>query len=145
MYRVILYSMNNKITVHTSVRAPISLVWQAWNNPEDIIGWCFASDDWHAPTADNDLRVGGKFVTTMAAKDNSASFDFSGTYTKVEQNKNISYTMDDNRTVDIGFEERDGIVFITETFEMENENSEDLQRAGWQAILENFKKYVESK
>lgn len=137
--------MSKKITVQTVVNAPISLVWQTWNNPEDIVEWCFASDDWHAPKAVNDLRVDGKFVTTMAAKDGSTYFDFSGTYTTVEQNKKISYTMDDNRTAEIVFEECDGGVVVNETFEMENENTEELQRAGWQAILENFKKYTESK
>ena len=137
--------MSNKITVQTSINAPISLVWETWNSPDDIVGWCFASDDWHAPRALNELEVGGKFVTTMAAKDGSGSFDFSGTYTTIEQNKKISYTLDDDRTVEIVFEENEGKVLVTETFEMENENTEELQRAGWQAILENFKKHTESK
>jgi uncharacterized protein YndB with AHSA1/START domain len=137
--------MSNKITVQTLVGANMAKVWQTWNVPEDITMWCFASDDWYAPFAENDLRVGGKFVTTMSAKDGSESFDFSGVYTTIEENKKISYTLDDSRTVEIIFEETDGGVLVTETFEMENENTEELQRAGWQAILENFKKHAENK
>ncbi len=132
------------ITVETTVKAPISKVWEYWNNPEHIVHWAFASDDWEAPFAQKDLRVGGKFKTTMAARDKSASFDITGTYTVVEENKIIEYDMADGRHVKEEFiEEPEGVKVIV-TFEMENENSEEMQRGGWQAISDNFKKYVEN-
>ena len=137
--------MNSTITVQTTISAPIEKVWEFWNKPEHIMNWAFASDDWEAPTAQNDLQVGGKFVTTMAAKDKSASFDFSGVYTNVTEHEVIEYTMDDGRKVSVKFETAPEGVQITETFEPENENSEEMQRAGWQAILNNFKKLVECK
>lgn len=112
--------------------------------PEHIMRWAFASDDWEAPAASNDLRVGGEFTTTMAAKDKSASFDFGGKYSVVEENKLIEYDMSDGRHVRIEFSETPEGVAIVETFDPESENSEELQRNGWQAILDNFKKYTES-
>lgn len=137
--------MAKKITVEAIVNRDIQKVWDLWTSPEDIINWAFASSDWEAPKAENDLREGGRFSTTMRAKDGSASFDFTGAYTKVEDKKNISYTMDDGRTCEITFEPTEDGVHIIQTFEMENENSEEMQRAGWQAILDNFKAYAESK
>lgn len=119
-------------------------VWEFWNQPEHIMNWAFASDDWEAPAAENDLQVGGKFVTTMAAKDKSVSFDFSGVYTKVDNHESIEYSMDDGRKVSVKFETVPEGTKITETFDPENENPEEMQRAGWQAILDNFKKYVEA-
>lgn len=136
--------MKNPITVQTVINAPIEKVWKYWNKPEHIMSWAFASDDWEAPAAENDLRVGGKFKTTMAAKDKSSSFDFTGTYTHVGEHELIEYTMDDGRKVSVRFETLDGDhTKITETFDPESENSEEMQRSGWQAILDNFKKYVE--
>jgi uncharacterized protein YndB with AHSA1/START domain len=135
--------MENEITVQTVVKAHIAEVWECWNKPEHIIGWAFASDDWEAPTAQNDLRVGGKFKTTMAAKDKSSSFDFTGTYTAVRENELIEYELDDDRQVRVEFTELPEGVRITESFEPENQNPEEMQRSGWQAILDNFKKYVE--
>jgi uncharacterized protein YndB with AHSA1/START domain len=135
----------NAITVRTSVNAPIEKVWECWNKPEHIKRWAFASDDWEAPAAENDVQVGGKFKTVMAAKDKSASFDFAGTYTAVKEHELIEYDMDDGRHVKVVFEETPEGVRVTETFDPENENPEEVQRNGWQAILENFKKYVESK
>lgn len=132
------------ITVETTVFSPMDRVWSCWNDPAHITQWAFASDDWEAPRAENDLRVGGKFVTVMAAKDGSASFDFNGIYTIVEEHAHIAYTMEDGRTVRVDFLATNGGVTVTETFEMENENSEEMQRAGWQAILEQFKKHAES-
>jgi uncharacterized protein YndB with AHSA1/START domain len=132
------------ITVETTINAPIAKVWEYWNEPDYITHWAFASDDWEAPSAENDLRVGGKFTTTMAAKDKSESFDFSGTYTDVKEHELIEYDMDDGRHVKIEFSEVPEGVRVTETFDPENENTEELQRSGWQAILENFRKYVES-
>ena len=137
--------MKNAITVQTVVKAPVSKVWEYWNKPEHIEKWAFASDDWEAYGAENDVHVGGKFKTTMAAKDKSASFDFTGTYTQVGEHELIEYTMDDGRKVSVKFESMDGdSTKITESFEPESANSEEKQRGGWQAILENFKKYVES-
>lgn len=132
-----------KITVSTIVHAPLEKVWEYWNTPEHITQWAFASDEWHAPKAENDLRIGGVFTTTMAAKDGSASFDFSGTYTAVVPHEMISYVMEDGRIVAITFKEKGGGVLVTEAFDPERENSRELQQEGWQAILENFKKHVE--
>jgi uncharacterized protein YndB with AHSA1/START domain len=137
--------MNNPITVQTIVKAPMQKVWECWNEPQHITQWAFADDSWEAPAAENDLRVGGKFKTTMAAKDKSSSFDFTGTYTAVNEHENIEYEMDDNgRHVKVVFTEVPEGVKIIETFDPENENSEEMQRNGWQAMLENFKKHVES-
>lgn len=136
--------MSQSITVKIIVNAPISKVWEYWTNPNHITQWAFASDDWEAPAAENDVRVDGRFKTTMAAKDKSASFDFTGTYTAVETNKFMEYNIDDGRQVKIEFAETPEGVVVTETFEMEGTHSEEQQRSGWQAILENFKKHVES-
>lgn len=134
------------ITVQTTVHTPIEKAWDCWVKPEHIVKWAFASDDWEAPSAENDLRVGGRFKTVMSAKDGSSSFDFTGTYTEIGDKKKISYTMDgtDARKVAVDFESVNGDTKITESFDPENENPEEKQRSGWQAILDNFKKYVES-
>lgn len=131
------------ITIQATVNAPIEKVWKYWNEPDHITQWAFASPDWHAPKAENDLRVDGKFSTTMAAKDGSFSFDFGGVYTKVEKHKTIEYTIADGRKVKINFTTEGNQTKIVETFEAENENPEDMQRDGWQAILNNFKAYTE--
>lgn len=131
------------VTIHTTINAPIAEVWACWTQPEHMTQWTFASDDWESPTATNDLRVGGTFTTRMQAKDGSFGFDFGGTYTSVEEHAHIAYDMTDGRHVDVRFESADGAIRVTETFDLETENSADMQRAGWQAILENFKKYVE--
>ncbi len=137
--------MSPNITVQSVVKAPIGRVWDFWTKPEHIVKWAFASDSWEAPHAENDVRVGGKFKTVMAAKDKSAGFDFTGVYTEVRQNELIEYDMDDGRHVKVEFAEIQEGVKVIETFEPETENSEDMQRSGWQAILDNFKKYVEGK
>jgi uncharacterized protein YndB with AHSA1/START domain len=134
-----------KITVSTTVNAPIEKVWEYWIQPEHITQWYHASDDWHAPHVENDLKVDGRFKTNMAAKDGSASFDFEGIYSNIDQNKFIEYNMADGRNVKIYFETLPEGIKLTETFDPENINSEELQRTGWQAILDNFKKYAESK
>ncbi len=134
----------NPITVETIVKAPISKVWDFWNKPEHITKWAFADDSWEARDAENDVHVGGKFKTTMAAKDKSTQFDFDGTYTAVEEHKLIEYDMSDGRHVKIEFSEVPDGVKVIETFDPEQENAEDFQRQGWQAILDNFKKYTES-
>ena len=132
------------ITVETLIDSKIETVWKFWNEPQHIIHWCNASDDWHAPYADNDLRVNGKFKTTMAAKDGSFSFDFEGVYTHVELHKLIEYTILDGRKVSINFSVESDKIKVKETFEAESENSLELQKAGWQSILDNFKKYCEA-
>lgn len=136
----------NPITVETIVKAPMAKVWECWNAPEHIERWAFASDDWEAYDAENEVRVGGKFKTVMGAKDKSASFDFTGTYTAVKEYELIEYDMDgqDQRHVRVEFAQTPDGVKVTETFDPENENSEEMQRAGWQAILNNFKKYAEN-
>jgi uncharacterized protein YndB with AHSA1/START domain len=145
MSLAIWHMMKNPITVQTSVNAPMKKVWECWNRPEHITGWAFASDDWEAPAAENDLRVGGKFKTTMAAKDKSASFDFTGVYTDVKEHDLIEYVMEDGRHVKVKFAESPKGVEITETFDPENTHSEEMQRSGWQAILDNFKRYAEAR
>lgn len=134
----------NKITVETTVKAPMSKVWDYWTKPEHITKWAFASDDWEAPSAENDLRVGGTFNTVMAAKDKSAQFDFGGTYTAVKEHELIEYDLGDKRHVSVNFYDLpEGIKVVVE-FDPEGENSMEMQKNGWQAISDNFKKYVES-
>ncbi|HEY0356311.1 MAG TPA: SRPBCC family protein [Flavisolibacter sp.] len=137
-------TVNSMITVQTRVNVPLEKVWECWTRPEHITQWCQASEDWHAPYADNDLKEGGRFTTTMAAKDGSMSFDFAGEYTKVEDLKFISYTLDDDRKVTVSFEADGNATRIVEKFEPEQANSPELQQAGWQSILDNFKNYTES-
>lgn len=132
------------ITVKTTIHSSIELVWAAWTSAEHITQWTFASDDWHAPYAEIDLKVGGRFMTTMAAKDESFSFDFSGTFTTVEQFKTIAYTLDDERKVVIEFSENNGEITVAESFEPESQNSLEMQETGWQLILNNFKNYVDT-
>jgi uncharacterized protein YndB with AHSA1/START domain len=137
-------SAKQKITIETTINAPIETVWTMWNGPEHITKWATGSPDWHTPYAENDLRVGGKFLSRMSAKDGSASFDFVGTYDEVQLHKTIAYTMEDGRTVKITFAADGKSVKVVETFEAETENTPELQRAGWQTILDNFKKHVEA-
>ncbi len=131
------------ITVETIVNAPVEKVWELWNDPKHIVNWCHASDDWHAPFAENDLTVGGRFKNTMAAKDGSFSFDFEGVYTNIEDHQTIEYTIADGRNVEINFSRENNATKVVESFEAETINSIELQRGGWQAILDNFKKYTE--
>ncbi|MFA6150242.1 MAG: SRPBCC domain-containing protein [Chitinophagaceae bacterium] len=133
------------ITVETSVNAPVEKVWESWTKPESIMEWNSASPDWHTPKAENDLREGGKFSSTMAAKDGSMSFDFWGNYTKIIPNELIEYTLGDGRKVSISFKNENGKVHITESFQPESQNTLELQKGGWQAIMDNFKQFVESK
>jgi len=132
------------ITVRISTKQPLEKVWSYFTQPEHITKWCFASDDWHAPKAENDLRTGGTFSTTMAAKDGSMSFDFGGTYDEVIPLKKYTYAMGDGRKVTVKFDVMDGNVILTENFNPEHQNTVELQRGGWQAILENFKKHLEN-
>ena len=132
------------ISVYSTINAPVDKVWNYWSEPAHIKNWNHASDDWHSPSVENDLRVDGKFKINMAAKNGSYGFDFEGIYTKVEIHKLIEYTMLDNRKVKIYLIPEGNITQIVETFEAENTNSEELQKQGWQSILDNFKKYTES-
>lgn len=131
------------ITVESKINAPKERVWKLWTTPEDIIKWNNASDDWRTPRVENDLRTGGSFNYRMESKDGSSGFDFSGIYKKVKPNELIEYKIGDGRKVRIDFKRIDDETKIVETFEAEDVNSIELQRAGWQAILDNFKKYAE--
>jgi len=133
-----------KITVETTVNAPVEKVWKSWNDPQHIKNWCAATEDWHAPKAENDLRTGGTFSTRMEAKDGSFGFDFGGVYDNVKKNELIEYTMGDGRQVHVTFSPAGDQTKIVETFDAEATNPVEMQRGGWQAILDNFKKYTES-
>lgn len=136
--------MSTPITVKTTVNQPILKVWECWTKPEHITKWNFASDDWECTKSENDLRIGGKFSSTMSAKDGSVSFNFEGVYTQVKENEKIAYVLADERKIEVIFKEIDCGVEITETFDPENENPREMQQGGWQSILNNFKKYTES-
>jgi uncharacterized protein YndB with AHSA1/START domain len=135
----------NPITISATVNATPEKVWQFWNLPEHVTQWNQATPDWHCPKASSDLRVGGKFSATMAAKDGSFSFDFEGTYTEVIPNQLLRYTMPDGRKVEVKFVSEGNATIITETFDPETENPIEMQEAGWQMILNSFKSYAESK
>lgn len=131
------------LIVEVIVAEPVDKVWQHFTLPEHIIHWSNASEDWHTPHAENDLKVGGKFLSRMEAKDGSFGFDFGGVYDAVEKNKIIEYTLDDKRKVKIEFTEEGAQTTIAEQFEPEYTNTHEMQQSGWQSILNNFKKYVE--
>ncbi|WP_313807223.1 SRPBCC family protein [Flavobacterium sp.] len=132
------------ITVAATVNAPMNKVWQFWSEPEHIVNWNNASNDWHTTKAVNDLKRGGNFNYRMEAKDGSFGFDFEGKYSEVILNESIEYTIADGRKVQILFEALDDETHITETFEAEEVHPEELQQDGWQAILNNFKRYTET-
>ncbi|MFV8391740.1 SRPBCC family protein [Flavobacterium sp. LB2P6] len=132
------------ITVQDTINASIEKVWELWTAPEHVMKWNNASDDWHTPFAENDLKVGGKFKYTMASKDGTMGFDFEGIYTNVVNPSLIEYEMADGRKVKIIFEKDEDSIKVIESFDPETENSEEMQKNGWQAILDNFKKYVEN-
>lgn len=137
---------SNKVTimVETTVNKPVAEVWKYWTEPQHITGWSFASDEWHAPKAENDLRDGGRFLTRMEAKDGSFGFDFSGKYDEVKTNEYIAYTLDDGRKVTITFVGLENETRVVETFEAEATNPVEMQEAGWQAFMDNFKRYSEA-
>jgi len=132
------------ISVQVVVNKPIEMVWNSWTMPEHIINWNFASDDWCCPNAVNDLKEGGSFSYRMESKDGVIGFDFSGRYNHIVRYENIHCTLDDDRRVNIKFIGEGEVTHIVEDFEAESENSVELQKTGWQAILDNFKKYTES-
>lgn len=133
------------ITVKTTVNVPVGEVWQYWVSPQHITKWNNASEDWHTPFSENDLRVGGKFLSRMEAKDGSFGFEFWGVYDEVKINEKIAYTLGDGRKVTILFSTVGKQTLVEESFEPESTNPADMQKGGWQAILDNFKKYAESK
>ena len=132
------------ITIENNVNAPVEKVWQYWNSPEHIVKWAHASDDWHTTKSENDVREGGKFSSRMEAKDGSFGFDFAGVYDAVKKNELISFVLGDGRKVVVEFRPEGKGTYITESFEAEETNSIEMQRGGWQAILDNFKKYAEA-
>jgi len=133
-----------EITIETIVKSAVAKVWDYWTKPGHIVKWNHASDDWHTTHAENDLREGGKFSSRMEAKDGSFGFDFGGVYNKVKENELIEYKIDDGRKVKITFTGNGIETKIVETFEAESSNSIEMQRSGWQSILDNFKKYTET-
>ena len=132
-----------KITVETVVNAPINQIWSAWSNPDDIIQWNTPHESWHTTRSAVDLREGGQFSARMEARDGSGGFDFEGTYTRVVPNQVIDFRMSDGREVNVEFVQQAGGVLVRETFDTETENPVEMQRAGWQAILDNFGRHVE--
>lgn len=136
--------MVKTITISVTVSLPVEKVWELWTNPDHIIHWNNASEDWHTPSAENDLTVGGRFLFRMEAKDGSFGFDFNGVYNSVLKNKFIGYNIEDGRNVSVIFASAGNETEITESFEPEQTNPVEMQRSGWQSILNNFKKYAES-
>lgn len=132
------------ITIETTINAPVEKVWKAWNTAEDVVQWNSASPEWHTPRAENDFRTGGKFLYRMEARDGSFGFDFYGIYDVITPHEYIEYTMGDDRKVKTTFTANGNATHIVQAFEAESTNSIDMQRTGWQAILDNFKRYAES-
>lgn len=133
-----------KIQIEATTTADLPTVWKAWTSPEHIIHWNAASPDWHSPRSESDLRVGGRFSTRMEARDGSMGFDFGGTFTQVEPEACVAFEMDDQRTVSVVFTAEAGGTRIVEVFDAEDQNSAEMQRDGWQSILNNFVTYVET-
>lgn len=133
-----------KITIETTVAASLDDVWNAWVEPRHIVQWNFASEEWHCPAAEIDLRPGGSFSYRMEARDGSTGFDFAGLFTAIEPRREIRYTLGDEREVAVVFSESNNAVRVIETFTAENELAAEQQRRGWQCILDNFKLHVES-
>ena len=133
-----------KITVSATIDAGIEKVWKYWTEPRHITNWNTATDEWHTPKAENDLKEGGRFVYRMEAKDGSFGFDFGGEYTEIREQELLAYKLDDGRKAKVSFEEKDEKVTLTEEFEVEDQNPVEMQKEGWQAILSNFKKYTEN-
>lgn len=132
------------LTIEALIQCPVEKVWAYWTEPEHITQWNTASEDWHTPRAENDLRVGGSFSSRMEAKDGSFGFDFGGIYDNVRTNEHIAYTIGDGRQVKIDFTQEGSATRVVESFEAEGSNPPEMQQAGWQSILDNFKKYAEA-
>ena len=135
---------SNQIEVRSLIALNVKKVWEYYTKPEHIVRWNFAADDWHCPQAENDLRVGGKYRARMEAKDGSFGFDFTAVYDAVSTGQSLTYTMEDGRRATADFREQEGGTLVTVKFDPENENPVEMQRGGWQAILDNFKKYAEA-
>jgi len=135
---------NTVLSIEALVNASMAKVWESWNDPKHVQIWNTAVPEWHCPKAENDFKVGGKFSYTMAAKDGSFSFDFWGTYTEIIENERIAYTLGDDRKVEIDFKQTENGIHLVEKFEAENQNPIEMQQAGWQSILNNFKSYTET-
>ena len=135
-------TMSDTLTVQTTVDAPRSKTWHYYTEAEHVINWNFASEEWHCPSAINDLRVGGKFKITMAAKDGSMSFDLEGTYDEVDAPSHIAYTLENGREVTVNFSETGGETTVEVSFDPEASEPMQQQRDGWQSILNNFQRYV---
>ncbi|MBP2240961.1 uncharacterized protein YndB with AHSA1/START domain [Cytobacillus eiseniae] len=133
-----------KIMVEATIHVPVKKVWEYWTEPIHITKWNHASEDWHTPLAENDLRAGGKFLSRMEAKDGSFGFDFSGIYDEIRINEYIAYTLDDGRKVTITFTSHGNDTIVSEIFDAESENPIEMQKSGWEAIVDNFKRYAES-
>ena len=133
-----------KIEIRTTIKASGEAVWNSYTNPEHIMKWNSASDDWHSPHAENDLKAGGRFLYRMEAKDGSYGFDFTGKFDEIDPLNHIAYTLDDDRKVDVIFNQQGDQVEVVQTFEAEDSHSIEDQRSGWQAILDNFMKYTET-
>ncbi len=133
-----------KITVESTIKRNIDVVWNLWTDPKHITQWCNASNEWHTPRAENNVIKGGEFLTRMESKDGKIGFDFKGIYDEVRKNEFLSYTTEDGRKVQITFTSNGSETFVSETFEAESVNSLEMQKGGWQAILDNFKKYAEA-
>ncbi|WP_273566404.1 SRPBCC family protein [Maribacter halichondriae] len=132
------------ITVQTNINTSLEKAWNYWTTSKHITNWNFAIPEWHCPNAENDLSIGGKFSLSMEAKDGSMGFDYSGTYTKIEPISLIEYALEDGRKVHITFNQKGDTIEIIETFEVEDSNTLEQQRQGWQSILDNFKAYTEN-
>lgn len=137
-------TQNTTITVEATVYIPVEKAWDVFTNPKHITQWNSPSDDWHSPSAENDLRPGGSFSYRMEAKDGSFGFDFGGTFEEVKPNELLAYTIGDGRKVENVFTKEGDATKVTVTFEAENQNSNEMQKGGWQAIMDNYKKYAES-
>ncbi|MFD2672703.1 SRPBCC family protein [Marinicrinis sediminis] len=137
------HNQTSRVTIQAVIQAPVEKVWTYWTEPEHITKWNQASETWYSPKSENDLRVGGKFVTRMEAKDGSVGFDFSGIYDVVKQHEEISYTLEDGRKVDITFTIQGDETKVVEIFDADSSHSIEMQQVGWQAILDNFKRYTE--
>lgn len=133
-----------EITVEANIKAPKGRVWKAWTDQDSIVKWNFASPDWRCPRAELDLKAGGGFIYRMEAKDGSFGFDLKGEFDEIKEHEEIKYHLDDGRKCSVRFTEDGDQTHVAQTFEAETENSEEMQRQGWQAILDNFKAYVES-
>lgn len=135
--------MKTRLTVKNKINADLNTVWSKWTEAKHMVNWNFANDDWHCPKAENDLTEGGKLKATMAAKDGSFAFDFEAVYDEIIPLSKISYTMGDGRKVDVNFAEENNQTILVESFDPESQNPLEMQQSGWQAILDNFKKYCE--